>query len=254
MQGWFPGVQWHLESIRRYSPSARIHVLGNAETRQHLDCIPIEDYWEGAGKFTRVYEHMSVNPLRFEVMCFQRWFIMYDYAKRNGIEAFWHFDWDLLIFTDLEREYVPIGMTTPLHTFYCRKMDWFRVWLEMIQEAYEEKGYFFLRWRKFWHDSDWPCVSDMMVARDTLKHLEVFGRITRDGFWDHNLALATYGFVYDNWTNDYSKNCKVLKWVSGQPYALHELGNWVRLKSMHCWGIHKGRMQEYLEKGLANRK
>jgi hypothetical protein len=179
---------------------------------------------------------------------------MYEYAKRNSIESFWHFDWDILVFTDLAHEQVPVGMTCPLHTFYCRKMEWLRIWLELIHEAYAERGYFYQRWRKLWHDSAWRCVSDMAVARDTAGHLEILGnRITQDGFWDHNLALGTYGFAYDNWTNDYRQNSKVLKWVNGQPYALHELGHWVRLKSLHCWGAHKVRMKEYLEKGLKNR-
>lgn len=54
-------------------------------------------------KFSKIYKHMSRNPYWFELICFKRYFMLYEYVKQNGLNEFILCDSDLLVFGDLSK-------------------------------------------------------------------------------------------------------------------------------------------------------
>jgi len=236
--GWFPGFQHCLESIRRFTPNAKITVLGDEETAQHIECLPIGDFMAGANAFASVYKHNSPNPAPFELKCFQRWFVLAEFARSRNLTEFWSFDWDVLVFTDLAAENLRVGMSTPLHVFYCRKLNWLETWLEQITEAYRFENCAYSQWVANWQRGNWLTVCDMYIAYHTLPHLDAMS-VSGLSHWDHNLATDDGAF-------EVGPQGKTLTWADGKPYARHSSGSWVRLNCLHCWGVHKGKLGEYL--------
>jgi hypothetical protein len=53
--------------------------------------------------FERHYVHMSTATREFELLCFKRYFYLYEVAKQLGLNHFWMIDSDLVLTTDLSK-------------------------------------------------------------------------------------------------------------------------------------------------------
>ncbi len=52
-------------------------------------------------EFKTKYIHMSSNDYEFELVCFKRYFCVYDYARKHNINELWMLDSDLIIYEDI---------------------------------------------------------------------------------------------------------------------------------------------------------
>lgn len=104
---WLP---WYLESIRHWSPGTPVHLLYDLFKfkPEYHDVIPVplaglydDPLWV---QFKSRYVLRSVNPLYFELGCWMRHFMCLAYARKMGLSNYWYFDWDTLIFCDLQAE------------------------------------------------------------------------------------------------------------------------------------------------------
>lgn len=103
---------WYcLEQAKKTNPEARIILLGDEANKPYDSSIEhylISDYFEGATKFESVYRHQSSNPYWYELICFQRWFIINDFVQKNNIDMLYGCDTDIMIYDDLSK-YIPQG-------------------------------------------------------------------------------------------------------------------------------------------------
>jgi len=93
-----------LQQAKRSSPQSDIVLIGDSdnlkyasETVQHFR---IDDYFQSAARFAEVYKHQSGNSYDYELFCFQRWFILKEFVKANGIERCCYLDSDILLYAD----------------------------------------------------------------------------------------------------------------------------------------------------------
>lgn len=99
-------LNYVLRQARYFNLDADIYLLGD-ETNRHYDFVThvmISDYMSSANEFEKVYEHMSSNLYEYELFCFQRWFIILDFVRNNGIENFVCLDSDVLLYCDMNSE------------------------------------------------------------------------------------------------------------------------------------------------------
>lgn len=119
-----------LEQAKRTNPCSEIILLGD-ETNKSFSFVRhfcINDYFESAEEFSKVYQHHSPNPFGYELFCFQRWFVLNDFVEKElGADSqFFYCDTDTLLFEDLSSEfqkYNKYDMTicrtgTPCFTFF----------------------------------------------------------------------------------------------------------------------------------------
>ncbi len=103
---------WYcLEQAKKTNPEARIILLGDEANKPYdssFEHYLISDYFEGATDFEKVYRHQSSNPYWYELICFQRWFIIRDFVQKNNIEQCYGCDTDIMIYDDLSK-YIPEG-------------------------------------------------------------------------------------------------------------------------------------------------
>ncbi len=89
---------------RLTNPDLPIVLLGDRKNRkikwvtQHYD---VADHFDSAKEFEKVYKHRSTNGIKFELFCFQRWFVLLQWMKEQGIERCWCHDSDVMIYSDM---------------------------------------------------------------------------------------------------------------------------------------------------------
>jgi hypothetical protein len=74
------------------------------EKYDFIDYVPMEDYMHEAKVFEKRYIHLSSNPYSFELLCFQRWFIILDFCRKHNIEQFFQMDSDVLLYSNVGYE------------------------------------------------------------------------------------------------------------------------------------------------------
>jgi hypothetical protein len=57
---------------------------------------------EYSKQFAGLYRHMSSNNPRFEFICIERWFLLYEYMVRENIKACVHIDSDVMVYPNLD--------------------------------------------------------------------------------------------------------------------------------------------------------
>lgn len=58
----------------------------------------MSDYTENTEKFSNSYQHMTSGNFEFELFCYNRWLILYNFAKQHSIEKLVYLDSDVATF------------------------------------------------------------------------------------------------------------------------------------------------------------
>lgn len=92
-----------LKQIRLFNPDSHIYLLSDDSTSHYKNVIHrnVSDYSDGANMFKKVYSHMSINPYDYELFCFQRWFIIRDFVKKEKLDYFLCLDSDVLLYCNV---------------------------------------------------------------------------------------------------------------------------------------------------------
>ncbi|WNC16640.1 hypothetical protein [Brevibacillus brevis] len=94
-----------LQQARISNPASRVILIGTKENAKH--CPPqaehhlIQDYGQSAQLFANFYRHLSSNDYTYNLFCFQRWFILRDFLRRNHISQCYYLDSDVLLYADV---------------------------------------------------------------------------------------------------------------------------------------------------------
>lgn len=92
-----------LRQMRTFNPDTRICLIsdGIPENCDFVEFHDINDYWYSSIKFDKIYVHLSSNPRDYEMFCFQRWFVIRDFVKKQGFKHFLCVDSDVLLYCDV---------------------------------------------------------------------------------------------------------------------------------------------------------
>ena len=155
-----PRDSWYLPYVlyqaRAFNPTSQLIVIGTGE----FDCkglgrfVEMGAYLADARRFAAEYQHLSTNLPPYEVFCFERWFILYAWMEKEGVETCFYVDSDMLIYADVTQDtanYQGAELTYlgggPLCGFisraalgrFCEFLLWFYRDPESLQKA---RGYF----------------------------------------------------------------------------------------------------------------
>ena len=95
------GNQQYLRDALRCAREAgnKVILIGDETNSKDVDWI---DYKACASeeyvRFEKAYEHMSSNPYKFELICFERYFLTYTYMKKNHIDECVMMDSDICLY------------------------------------------------------------------------------------------------------------------------------------------------------------
>ncbi len=97
---------WVLAQARQSNPQSHIFLIGDYSSNHYkfVDHEDIGSYFQEAEKFKKIYRHFSHNSLTYELLCFQRWFVLKSFMEAQKIDKCLCIDSDVMLYADIEEE------------------------------------------------------------------------------------------------------------------------------------------------------
>jgi hypothetical protein len=223
-------------------------------------------------KFAGLYEHMSTNNYRFELMCIDRWFVLLEYMVREHVDYLVHLDSDVMVYSNLdetvtsylsghlmcyhiiEQEYSAMRWVAGAgFSFWTRKG--LKLFCDYILDQYTT-GIEELRTKWKWHleTGKRGGICDMNLLylfylknKDSIKNL---GPVSDDESYCFDQNLASGGNYYQDEyrikRTVFGDYIKKITFIKKQPYGYNlRLNKQVAFYSLHCQGKFKILMYGY---------
>jgi hypothetical protein len=100
-RSWY--LPYVLHQARAACPSSEV-VLASELPVRSFPLLPLKNFETSkrATEFRRCYQHMSMNPERYELFCYLRWFYLLEYMQMCGLKRALHLDSDFLLYSSIE--------------------------------------------------------------------------------------------------------------------------------------------------------
>ncbi|HPO49321.1 MAG TPA: hypothetical protein PLO89_03260 [Spirochaetota bacterium] len=242
-------LKYVLNQARYSNPKVKIYLIGDESNNKYnfLTHANISDYFESSENFKKIYKHFSTNDYNYELLCFQRWFILKDFIKKNNIDgSFFYFDSDLMVYSDLQKDYDLLKKYKfsvcktygPQNTFFLN-YSVLEEFCDFIEFMYKDSNFDreMNRIYKEMRDQDLPGgISDMYALwrfyEKNQENAVDLGEIIDDGVFDNKIN-EDYGF-------ETACGIKKLQWIKKEPYCFYPpLGRKIKLKAVHFQGGYK---------------
>jgi hypothetical protein len=247
-----------LAQAKRSNPDSTVFLLGDDSNNQYAGVkhYQLRDYFTGASQFAAVYKHYSTHSPAFELICFQRWFILREFLAAHKIDRCVYLDSDVLLYanvTDDMEKFRRFDFTLCWNIIGCVFFLTHREGLERLcrfmMDLYAKKD-------KYQYDRivahfaarqkhGLPGGACDMTALQLYNEAN-FGRVGEashiiDGsVYDPNINMPHPGFEMEN-------DIKKVVWENGFPYGTYlPTGEKIRFNSLHFNGQHaKSLMSRY---------
>lgn len=161
--------------------------------------------------FSEIYEHMSSNPYKFELICFERYFLTYAYMKNNQLTECVMMDSDICLYEEITRETfqnadlaisIPeqkseYTMSASAHFSYW-KIETMREMLSFLISAYKN------RLPKIYEKWDWHKATGTPGGVCDMTLLYLFARQFKGNILNTDLILRPV--LYDQVMSDYKNH------------------------------------------------
>lgn len=222
----------------------------------------IEDYWSTAKEFSKYYEHFNTNPYPFELFCFQRWFVLNDYLKKNNIDRAIYIDSDAILYKNLSDEltfFDDVEMTLNINDEHIAAGINCNIFTQKgIEEfcafcinAYKEKNEYYQKcvthFQALQSNNKPGGVCDMtLLYFYYLLHPDKIYNFNQPPvdkpYFDLDINASRDPYV----RHDASGGKKQFKWIKKVPYAQTYDNKWVELPIIHFSGKTKALIPEYV--------
>lgn len=210
--------------------------------------------WE---QFKKIYIHMSSNPYEFELNCFRRFFVVYEFAKKMDIKSFFMVDSDCLVysnFSELNLSNYDAGLSIPKNQ---ENYDWTAsphnsYWtLEALESFLNYLFYEYtknlkeleIKWNYHQKNNIRGGICDMTLlylwatSDSTIRILNTTLGVDK-GVFDHFLSVSE---GYKKGTFPIYRFCEMkhFRFVDGKAYFKDKNKNWIRTYTIHAQGKSK---------------
>lgn len=255
-------LKYTFAQARISNPDSPLFLLGDSTNAGHegVEHQSMFDYFRQAAEFRKVYKHFSTNGLDYELINFQRWFILKEFLIANHIKRCLYLDSDTLVYTNVTEdskkfEYFDFTLSqmTSGCTFFLNRIEALSEFCAFLFDVYSGKD-------KYHYDklvahftarkmNRLPGgVCDMTAFQ--LYHELHFGEIGE-------AAQVIDGSVYDPAITspapgiEMANGIKKIMWREGVPYGKHfRTGHEIKFNSLQFQGSSKYLMSEYCTAGI----
>ena len=235
-----------------------VYLLGDESNKKvALNWTPLEQYiTEEFKDFKKHYQHMSSNPYEFEFNCFRRFFVTYEFARRNKIEKFMMLDSDLMAYANFsEIDFgtavaalsIPENQSNYIWTASPHCSYWtlsaMRDFLDFVICEYND-GISELREKWEYHKSNHIqggiCDMTLLYLWSRRRKDEIYNtaKIIQQAVFDHFLSVSE-GYSVGTFKMRSFCEMKVLKFVGDIPFFKSRDGQWIRALTIHAQGKSK---------------
>ncbi|NTU78069.1 MAG: hypothetical protein HGA45_01490 [Chloroflexales bacterium] len=244
----YKGDAWYLwytlRQMRLTNPSSPIYLLSDRHRPQYdafVHYVPLDQYFAEAEEFAGHYRHLSSMPPAYELICFQRWFVVKSFMARNGITSCVVVDPDVMVYTDLSAEqlrFASYDLTVSAgknpQMMFLPSLEGLERFCAHLTDMYLRRLPEFEAWYSdFSANGGHGGVCDMTAFADYRKAYPE--RVA-------NLSVVRNGSAYDNnvrCSEGYAmrRGYKHFTWMDGRPYGRNlESGERVRFHTLHFQG------------------
>jgi hypothetical protein len=263
-QGHSDYLSCSLAQAKHSSPASTIYLLGDESNHsygwvQHANAA---DYSADADRFADIYQHFSTHPVGFELMCFQRWFMLREFLAVRGIERCLYLDSDVLLYADATEEidkFRDFDFTLCWNmagcVFFLNHIDGLSNLCDFMTRLYSggERylydrmiAHFALRRRHRLTGGACDMTALQLYNEVNFGRVGEAARIFDGSVYDPDINVAHPGFEMEN-------NLKKVVWRDGKPYGTFlRSGELVRFNSLHFSGHAKSLMRDYCRADLVD--
>ena len=246
-----------LAQAKRTTPGSRVILIGDERNAALARAAGVEHhpqsrYDTGAAEFRQRYVHLSRNTVAGERFCFERWFVVRDFCRANGIDTFACVDSDVLIFADLAVRRAALGEHdvslsdgTCGHLSFWSRLAVLEAFCDFVMEVYafdrpEHVKRVMEFYRPFAANGWGGGVCDMTLlqwfAADPRWRVAETTKVVGGATFDHNINMSRNGELAFAMTG----GVKQIRWRDGRPHGvLLDTGELVAFDCLHCQGPAK---------------
>lgn len=264
--GYSPYLPYTLAQAKATNPRSPIVLLGDRDNAflNFVQHEQVSDYFEEAEAFDQVYckQHQSPNSYEYELLCFQRWFVLKAFMEAHQIPVCLHIDSDVMLYGDATEEFDRIQAAHPsveftVHNRGCGHNSFItlagiRKFCQLIMDTYTDPDLFqIIEQQQAKRQADRPHlpievlggISDMSLLR---RFCQLYGdEIVSTGAI---LDRSTFDFKIDSDSGGYEleNGLKKIHWNDRQPFCQHlSSGELIRFNSLHFQGGTKKYIHQY---------
>lgn len=221
----------------------RTIVIGDDAAKSSVDAefYHVHNLQHGVDRFRKIYTHISVNSPDYELLCFERWFYLYNLSLKLNTDIFYA-DSDVLVYPGLN--YLPALLKEAIifnvpWINYFRNADSIKYYLDFLIYIYSDKERTESLARKYEHAGT-PHLSDMCLFYEMG---EVRAKNTAN-LRDYGAYLGFDNNIRDVVGFKSRHHHKDIRFINGIPFCERDVGGNTRFFSLHFQGISKPLMQQ----------
>ena len=235
-----------LAQAKKTNPESPVIWLGDCIDK-HYSFFDYENFWDYTDEFQEFnssYQHHSINNIKWELFCFQRWFVLKKIMQSRNIDQCLHIDSDVMLYANVTEEQkifssydLTLSFRQSPHFSFINNLNVLEKFCSFLLEIYKNPLIYQPIQDKF------PNVSDMS-AFNFFSNTEDFSigeisSITNDSKNDHNINVSEGFEMQDGRKNIY--------FIEDQPFCKHiELNRPIKFNMIHFQGWRtKQYMKDY---------
>ena len=257
-----------LHQAKHLNPSSAIVLIGDAGNYDFVQFEQIENLAsDDIDSFRRNYVHRSTNPPQFELFCWERWFYLRNFMRKEQADSALYLDSDVLLFSSLEeirQGYAGVewecGLTVPQggpasgHISYWT-MDALEEFCRFAGESFREGSASQLyeqKWQRHLAHGVPGGVCDMttieLFYQSNIRRIINLAAPYRGNVFDHNI---NFGDNSEPGQYVVEGGIKKVSFIGGVPFLCHTgNGKMDRAHALHFQGSAKRFIREFYRGGL----
>ena len=236
-----------------------VYLLGDEKNKQVAQqWFGIEEYQSDRYlRFKKIYKHMSSNPYNFEINCFRRFFVAYEFAKKNNIKKFIMLDTDCFSFANFSvlgfSEYdAALSMPKDQNNYLWTASPHGSMWsIEALENYLEFLFYEYSdniseleeKWEYHKTHNIGGGICDMTLLYLWANRTDIYRILNTTqgydkGVFDHFVSLSE-GYEKNEYQVLKGINIKKIKFEDNRAYFQKKNGEWIRTYTIHAQGKSK---------------
>lgn len=241
-------LKYSLSQAQTSNPRSAVILLGDPAN----DCYDfvvhrkIDDFSQGATEFEKVYTHFSTLPPSFELICFQRWFVLRDFLRDNKIQRCLYLDSDTMLYTDVTQDSqkfanfdFTLSHQTSGCTFFLNRLEALEEFCQFLKDIYNKKNrylydkmvaHYAVRKRNGLKGGVCDMTAFQLYSENHFGDIGEVAHIIDGSVYDPAITIPAPGFEMED-------RVKKITWRNEVPYGKHlKTGLEIRFNSLQFQG------------------
>src|SRR5262249_35737186 len=145
-------LKYSLAQAHASNPQSTVILVGDSsnDVYDFVEHRPMMEYFQGAGEFQKIYKHYSTHGVDFELICFQRWFILKEFLIANNLSQCLYLDSDTMLYADVTKDskkFEPFDFTLCWNSigcvFFLNRLKGLDEFCQFLMDIYGNKNNFY---------------------------------------------------------------------------------------------------------------